>query len=407
MFQKNKDEDEDEKKNIARNKDGILKDIQVERNLKGSDVTLQVASKGPFFSRDRLQLSPGATTTSASQVKETRGKTDENTMDQERMCARDKRKKLTDGMEGREALVEIGGEYKWNIQEKKTEEEMEKEKKVQDRNTEAKEKERKERQTLNQIFKCFKDAATMTEENPVPVQTLDAVLQTELLYEDAGVQAVVEVSNKYTTMSPNITHPFWSQIDHRAILSNREKVSVTANMSFQNRLSQDVVLNSVLSSTPHKSSISPKPARHHVCQIQIELCSQSTVCESLALPGRKDPQASSSIPGLEKEPKQVDRDVDQAEAGQLPEVAWDEQGMTWEIYGAAVDMESLGFAIQNHLQHKIQEHEQRIRHLRKSISLSEHSNGEGKRGQKTKKKRKVFQSLFQRPTCCLKAECEA
>ncbi|XP_026776486.3 uncharacterized protein gprin3a [Pangasianodon hypophthalmus] len=418
MLQRNKDE----KKNRDRKEEeGILKDIQVECTLKRSDITLQVASKCPLFPLDMLQLSPGATITSASQVKETAGKTDENAMAQERECEREKRREWIEGMDGREALEKRGG-HKGKDQEKKTGEKIQKEWKGKDRNSETKEKEKEEREMEKSIPEkkfyqiiSFKDAATMTEENPVPVQALDAAMQTELLYEDAEIQAVVEVSSKSTSM----THPSWSQMDPTVNLSNHEKVSRTASKSLQNGLSQDVSLDSVLapitlesvakslSPTPYKSSISSKHTRQHVCKIQIELCSQSTLSDSLALSEEKDSQASSGKSGFEREPKQVEGEGDQAETGPLPDVAWDEQGMTWEVYGAAVDMESLGFAIQNHLQCKIQEHEQRIRHLRKSISLSEHSNSDGKRGRKKKKKRNVFRSLFQRSNCCLKTESEA
>ncbi|KAK3547188.1 hypothetical protein QTP86_017553, partial [Hemibagrus guttatus] len=348
----------------------------------------------------------GATTISTSQVKKTESKKDGNAMPQERECEREKRKDWKEGIEGREALDKRSGRKEIE-QEKKTEEKIEKERTGQDRNSKDKEKEKEEREMeeskkLNQI-KNFKDSATMTEENPVPVQTLDAALQTDLLYEDAEIQAVVEVSNKSTSMSPNMTCPPWSQMDPMANLSNHEKVSVTS-MSIQNGLGQDISLDSApiifasdgsmaksLSPTAYPSSISSKPTRQHVCEIQIELRSQSTISDSLALPEEEESQPSPTRCGPEREPKQVDREGIQAETGPLPEVAWDEQGMTWEVYGAAVDMESLGFAIQNHLQRKIQEHEQRIGHLRKSISLSEHSNNDGKRGNKIKKKRNAFQ----------------
>ncbi|XP_060749403.1 G protein-regulated inducer of neurite outgrowth 3 [Tachysurus vachellii] len=343
IFQRNKDE---EKTRPRTEEEGMLKDIQVGCALKGSDITLQTASKRSLFP-------PEGTTTSVSRVEKTAGQTDGNAMAQ---------------------------------------------------------------------INSFKDAATMTEENPDPVQRLDAALQAELMYKDAEVQAVVEGNNKSTSMSPNMTYPSWSQMDLIANLRNHENVSGNARTSIQNGLGQVVSLESglapinfasegsmvkSLSPTPYRSSISFKPALQHVCEIQIELRSQSTLSDSLALPEEEESQPSSSRSGPEREPKEVDREEDQAVTGPLPEVAWDEQGMTWEVYGAAVDMESLGFAIQNHLQHKIQEHEQRIGHLRKSISLSEYSNSDGKRGSKNKKKRNVFRSLFQTSTCCLKTKSEA
>lgn len=77
------------------------------------------------------------------------------------------------------------------------------------------------------------------------------------------------------------------------------------------------------------------------------------------------------------------------------DVTWDEQGMTWEVYGASVDMESLGTAIQSHLESKIREQEKRIRTLRKSI-CSESS----LRGYKMKKRRKRRGGIL---GCCRKA----
>lgn len=412
VLQRNKDE-----MNLDRKEGGIHKDIQVNCTSKGSDITFQVTSKCPPFPLDRAQLSPGTTITSTSQVNETAGKTSENAMAQERESEREKRRKWMEGMEEKEAHEKIDGTI-GKDKEENAEDKMEKERNDHQENIEAKEKETDDRENkCNQIIKTFNDAAVMTEENPFPVRVLDAALLTELHYKDAETQAVVEVSNKSTSMTPNMTRSSWSQM-HPGI--NHGNASGTDSLILQNGLSQDGSFDSGLApisvesvakclNPTHYKSIASKTTRQHVCQIQIELRSQSTVSETLALPEEEEAlQASSTRSGLEMEPKQVDRDGDKAETDAFPKVAWDEQGMTWEVYGAAVDMESLGFAIQNHLQHKIHEHEQRIRHLRKSISLSEHSNGDGKKEKtKKKKKRNIFQTLFQRPTCCLKIESEA
>ncbi|KAM9818586.1 G protein-regulated inducer of neurite outgrowth 3 [Syngnathus typhle] len=85
------------------------------------------------------------------------------------------------------------------------------------------------------------------------------------------------------------------------------------------------------------------------------------------------------------------------------DVVWDEQGMTWEVYGAAVDPESLGFAIQSHLQCKIKEQERKLiaqTSIRKSIS------GLDSPRAATKSKRRQhnpFRSILRnvrRPNCC-------
>uniref|UniRef100_A0A3B3ZGE0 G protein-regulated inducer of neurite outgrowth C-terminal domain-containing protein n=1 Tax=Periophthalmus magnuspinnatus TaxID=409849 RepID=A0A3B3ZGE0_9GOBI len=97
--------------------------------------------------------------------------------------------------------------------------------------------------------------------------------------------------------------------------------------------------------------------------------------------------------------KKSDEEDTQKDKG-VQDVVWDEQGMTWEVYGASVDPESLGFAIQIHLQSKIKEQERKLiaqASIRKSISDSP---------QRRKNKRRqgnFFRSMLQnvrRPNCC-------
>ncbi|KAM4750914.1 uncharacterized protein gprin3b [Anableps anableps] len=87
------------------------------------------------------------------------------------------------------------------------------------------------------------------------------------------------------------------------------------------------------------------------------------------------------------------------------DVVWDEQGMTWEVYGASVDPESLGFAIQSHLQCKIREQERKLiaqTSFRKSISGADSP----QRGKKNKRRQQnIFRSMLQnvrRPNCCVR-----
>ncbi|XP_072528180.1 uncharacterized protein gprin3a [Salminus brasiliensis] len=401
-----------------------LEDLPVARIPKGRDLTLQVASKCPIPPQERKQLSPGATAPSAKQSKEMVGKADTNVMTQERECVTEKRKREE---RERERLRE-------KMREKREEQEKEEKRKEREKE-EAKRKEmdrekEREKRAAGQTSKSFKDAATMTVEDHAPVQPV--ALQPELAFVDAAVQAVVEVSSKSTATSPTLSLRPWSQMD--LDLSNHGKSSETSCMRLQNGLSPDSSSNSdwlsglssptlatvgakpkFLGPPPYKSPNSHKPPPQHVCQIEIELRSQSSPSDSLALPRvtvsevnptscselassvamEKVSKASSTGSGLEGESKQ------RTDKGPPPEVVWDEQGMTWEVYGAAVDMESLGFAIQNHLQRKIREHEQRIGTLRKSISLSEHSQPYGKGAKKKRtKKRNVFRSLFHGSTCC-------
>ncbi|KAM6940694.1 uncharacterized protein gprin3b [Xenentodon cancila] len=87
------------------------------------------------------------------------------------------------------------------------------------------------------------------------------------------------------------------------------------------------------------------------------------------------------------------------------DVVWDEQGMTWEVYGASVDPESLGFAIQSHLQCKIREQERKLMaqtSFRKSISAVDSP----RHGKKNKRRQQnIFRSMLQnvrRPNCCVR-----
>lgn len=89
----------------------------------------------------------------------------------------------------------------------------------------------------------------------------------------------------------------------------------------------------------------------------------------------------------------------------IHDVVWDEQGMTWEVYGASVDPESLGFAIQSHLQCKIKEQERKLMaqtSLRKSVSTADSP----RHGRKSKRRQhNIFRSMLQnvrRPNCCVR-----
>ncbi|XP_068569880.1 uncharacterized protein gprin3a [Cebidichthys violaceus] len=127
-----------------------------------------------------------------------------------------------------------------------------------------------------------------------------------------------------------------------------------------------------------------QPPFQHVCKIDIELCRQSPLpSPSRALtpeprPGQNRDESADSIWEDEEEvAREQNNEEEEGEKTARPqEVAWDKQGRTWEVYGAAVDMESLGTAIQSHLESKIREQKKHIRTLRKSIcsagSLREH-----------------------------------
>ncbi|NXW56157.1 GRIN3 protein, partial [Eurystomus gularis] len=116
-------------------------------------------------------------------------------------------------------------------------------------------------------------------------------------------------------------------------------------------------------------------------------------------------QALSNLGENKKQPiPAMEAKVQVKQSKHVRDVVWDEQGMTWEVYGASLDPESLGIAIQNHLQRQIREHEKLIRaqnsQTRKSISSDTSSNKKLKGRQHN-----MFQSMlqnFRRPNCCVR-----
>ncbi|XP_011475913.2 uncharacterized protein LOC105354446 [Oryzias latipes] len=116
--------------------------------------------------------------------------------------------------------------------------------------------------------------------------------------------------------------------------------------------------------------------------------------------------AQSKKEKTEPEGNTDEEDQSEKEKGKgVHDVVWDEQGMTWEVYGASVDPESLGFAIQSHLQCKIKEQERKLivqTSIRKSIS-----GVDSPRHDKKNKRRQqnIFRSMLQnvrRPNCCVR-----
>lgn len=158
-------------------------------------------------------------------------------------------------------------------------------------------------------------------------------------------------------------------------------------------------LRSLTSPTVPSSYCVPagQPPFQHVCKIDIELCSQSVLPsvvtdKASSLPAclrtfsfQQSPAlvknhgvSTASTLGDKEEVKgggkggreQNKEEGEREEKVKPQEVAWDKQGMTWEVYGAAVDLECLGTAIQSHLESKIREQQKHISSLRKSICSS-------------------------------------
>lgn len=165
-----------------------------------------------------------------------------------------------------------------------------------------------------------------------------------------------------------------------------------------------------------------KPPFQHTCKIDIELRSQSVVPSAVAnkassLPAclrtysfqqcptfRQNHEVRADNTGKDKEVekeentgvKEQNKEEEEREEKVKPqEVVWDKQGMTWEVYGASVDLDCLGSAIQSHLESKIREQQKHIRSLRRSIC----SNSSLK-GCKIKKRSKRKGGIL---GCCRKA----
>uniref|UniRef100_W5MRY8 Si:dkeyp-123h10.2 n=1 Tax=Lepisosteus oculatus TaxID=7918 RepID=W5MRY8_LEPOC len=179
-----------------------------------------------------------------------------------------------------------------------------------------------------------------------------------------------------------------------------------------------------------KSSLSEKPiTTNHACQVAADIATvptqpsnskchanrASSSCTQADPPHGEKTRRRSKSRNVQRTSQQSRKETEKnanqrKKAGGQPkasknirDVVWDEQGMTWEVYGASLDPESLGFAIQSHLQCKIREHEKKIMSQtkgRRSVS------SETSPGKKTKRRQQnVFRSVLQnvrRPNCCIR-----
>ncbi|NXL17782.1 GRIN1 protein, partial [Setophaga kirtlandii] len=88
----------------------------------------------------------------------------------------------------------------------------------------------------------------------------------------------------------------------------------------------------------------------------------------------------------------------------IREVSWDEKGMTWEVYGASMEVEVLGMAIQKHLEKQIEEHG-RQGVVTPQATRTGSVKGGPRQGE-PKRPPSVFRALLQnvrRPRCCSRA----
>lgn len=80
----------------------------------------------------------------------------------------------------------------------------------------------------------------------------------------------------------------------------------------------------------------------------------------------------------------------------VKEVKWDAEGMTWEVYGASVDPEELGLAIQRHLELQIKETASRASKLSRQNTNTSRQSG----NTSCQKKRSRIMSSIRAPACC-------
>ncbi|NWT56913.1 GRIN1 protein, partial [Erythrocercus mccallii] len=88
----------------------------------------------------------------------------------------------------------------------------------------------------------------------------------------------------------------------------------------------------------------------------------------------------------------------------IREVSWDEKGMTWEVYGASMEVEVLGMAIQKHLEKQIEEHGRQVVVTPQTTRTG--SVKGGPRKGEAKRQPSVFRALLQNvrwPRCCSRA----
>ncbi|KAJ8014147.1 hypothetical protein DPEC_G00037230 [Dallia pectoralis] len=91
-------------------------------------------------------------------------------------------------------------------------------------------------------------------------------------------------------------------------------------------------------------------------------------------------------------------ELDTSQKPPVKEVKWDAEGMTWEVYGASVDPEELGLAIQKHLEVQIKETSVRAAKLsHDNTATSRKSSGEAS----AKRKRGKVIGSFRIPSCCV------
>ncbi|NXS50333.1 GRIN3 protein, partial [Balaeniceps rex] len=174
------------------------------------------------------------------------------------------------------------------------------------------------------------------------------------------------------------------------------QAQTAGGQSLQAGLTPELSASSAHLTPPSEASAAPQQQGLQAKEARRELHTAALPASAQALPNQGESKKQPT-PAMEAK-------VQVKQSKHVRDVVWDEQGMTWEVYGASLDPESLGIAIQNHLQRQIREHEKLIRsqnsQTRKSISSDTSSNKKLKGRQHN-----VFQSMlqnFRRPNCCVR-----
>ncbi|XP_078087735.1 G protein regulated inducer of neurite outgrowth 1 [Mustelus asterias] len=156
---------------------------------------------------------------------------------------------------------------------------------------------------------------------------------------------------------------------------------------------------------PAASLVTPSPvtaASRKDVEMQVDITVQ---CKSVGT-GPMTPLEKTPLLALPEVHVEV---MEEEQPEPVRDVQWDEKGMTWEVYGASVDAEVLGLAIQKHLEKQIEEHGKQ----NPEVCQNDKSNSlKGSLGKEENKRRQsnVFQAVLHNirsPQCCARGSTAA
>ncbi|XP_053167837.1 G protein-regulated inducer of neurite outgrowth 2 isoform X2 [Hemicordylus capensis] len=97
----------------------------------------------------------------------------------------------------------------------------------------------------------------------------------------------------------------------------------------------------------------------------------------------------------------------EGEKSPVREVRWDDEGMTWEVYGAAVDPEVLGLAIQKHLEIQIEQFQMEpvvlSRKCTEELPAKEEKEEEEEEKEEKKTSFRTMLHCLRNPSCCARS----